>query len=465
MPNASKIIHLLAYGLYLACTFIARLLPLEFVFRVGQGIGVAAYHLFRNRRQVAIVNLMLALEKTEEEASVLARQHFMNLCANLLSALKISTMSDAEILACVTVDMPPGLEESAKEAAKRGVGWVAMISHMGNWEIFSHLTPILPYFKFGAIYHKLANDYVDRHFKESRAKSGVTLFDRREGYLKCVAFIRSGGAVGVLVDQYAGIPGTWMPFFRRLTSTSTLAATLAIRAGTEVVPIAISTTGIARWHVTVSMPLPRNENPEILTAAINTELERQIRKSPPDWLWSHNRWKTPRLVFLFSRSGRRVYYPPGFDQSTLLPYRMVVRAPDGLEEAKASASAMQALKKGRPDAHVTVVTEEQTAEFWKNVAGLDGVISIPADASVREAGEKIKNAGRFDVGILFANTRRAALEIYHAEVPYRIGYPYRFRLNDWKNAHGKKSPPATGAERYNRIVQAMGAHMDPILED
>jgi lauroyl/myristoyl acyltransferase len=464
MPNASKIIHLLAYGLYLACTRIARLLPLKFVFVAGQCLGVFGYHVLRNRRKVAIGNLMVALDKSEAEASVLARQHFMNLCANLLSALKISTMTDEEILACVTVEIPPGLVEQAKEAAKGGTGWVAMISHMGNWEIFSHLTPLFPYFKFGAIYHKLANDYVDRHFKEGRANSGVTLFDRREGYLKCVAFIRAGGAVGVLVDQYAGLPGTWMPFFRRLTSTSTLAATLAERAGTDVVPIAITTTGIARWHVAVSMPLPRNENPEILTAAINKELESQIRKSPPDWLWSHNRWKTPRWVFLFTRSGRRVFYPPDFDPSTLIPYRILVRAPDGLEEAKASVPALLAIKGGRPDAHVTVVTGEETAEFWKNVAGTDGVIPIAAGESAREAGEKIKNAGRFDVGVLFSADRRAALEIYHGDVPYRIGPPHRFRLNDWKNAPGKKAPPERGEERYNRIAQAIGAHMDPMLD-
>ena len=34
-------------------------------------------------------------------------------------------------------------------------------------------------------------------------------------------------------------------------------------------------------------------NPEQLTADINAVLERQIRQSPADWFWVHNRWKTP----------------------------------------------------------------------------------------------------------------------------------------------------------------------------
>ena len=275
----------------------------------------------------------------------------------MLSALKVATMSEEEILECVSVEIAPGLEERAKDGQDKS-GWVAMISHMGNWEILSHLSPIFPYYKYGAIYHKLANDYVDRHFKVTRALSGVTLFDRREGYLKCVDFLRSGGAVGVLVDQYAGLPGTWMPFFKRLTSTSTLAALLAQRAGVDIVPISINTTGLAKWHVTISMPIPREADTEILTAKINEELEKEIEASPADWLWSHNRWKTPRWVFLFTRGGRRVFYPPAFDPASLIPYRILIRSPDELEEAKASAPAALAIKLGRPDAHVTMVAEE-----------------------------------------------------------------------------------------------------------
>jgi lauroyl/myristoyl acyltransferase len=459
MPNASKFLHLLAYGLYLACTAVARWLPLKLVFVTGQALGFLGFLLLFRRRRVAIGNTMLALNMTREEARGLARRHFVNLGANMLSALKISTMRDRDITKCLTTEIPPEMEKIAKAGGEKK-GWVAMISHMGNWEILSHLSPILPYYKYGAIYHKLANDYVDRHFKESRARSGVTLFDRREGYLKCGQFIRSGGVVGVLVDQYAGLPGTWMPFFQRLTSTSTLAALLAQRCDTVIVPISIKTTGIAHWHVKISMPLERDEDPEVQTARVNRELEKQIRASPEDWLWSHNRWKTPRLVFLFSRSARRVFYPADFDRTTLIPYRMLIRVADGLEEAQAAAPAVLAIKRGRPDAHVTVVTPDESGGFWKSAAGVDDVLTVGAGESAREIGRKIKNKGTFEVGILFSNTRKAALELYHGEVPYRIGPPHRFFLNDWRNAPGLKDTPERGAERYRRIAQDIGAAVD-----
>ena len=40
-----------------------------------------------------------------------------------------------------------------------------------------------------------------------------------------------------------------MPFFNRLCSTSPLAAALAIRTNSAVVPAAIFTSGFARWRV------------------------------------------------------------------------------------------------------------------------------------------------------------------------------------------------------------------------
>lgn len=457
MPNASKILHLAGYSLYLALTAVARLFPLAAVFLAGKALGALGYVLLRNRRRVAITNLMLALGKTEAGARTLAREHFMNLGANMLSALKIATMSDAQILKHVTIEVPAELYRLQKEQPEKG--WVAMISHTGNWELLSHFSALFPQYQYGAIYQKLANDYVDRHFKESRARSGLTLFDRREGYWKCLTFLRSGGVVGVLVDQYAGMPGTWMPFFRRLTSTSPLAATLAIRTGVNIVPIAVHTTGPARWRFTASSPLEKDGDAEMLTARINRELEKQITASPADWLWSHNRWKTPHWVFLFSRAGQRVFFPPDFDRATLIPYRILIRSVDDLEEAQASLSAVQAIKRGRPDAHVTMVAAEAPAGFWKNVAEVDAVIVAARSESVPTVAKKIKDAGHFDVGILLSGSPRAAWEAFLGGVPYRVGTPRRFLLNHWENPPGQGDPPARGAGRYRRIAEAAGARV------
>ena len=450
-----KPLHFLGYALYLGCAILAGLVPLPVVFLFGECLGALAYHLLRKRRRLAVSNMMAALGVGETVARKLARRHFRNLGANLLSMLKIPTMGDARLWRHVTFEV--ALEIPRGPHLK---GWVAVISHMSNWELLFRLLPkLFPDYRFGAVYQKLANGYVNRHFNNSRARFGVTLFDRREGYWSSVAFLKSGGVVGVLADQYAGVAGTWMPFFGRLTSTSTLAAVLAQKVGVEMVPVVVNTTGLARWHVVVGNPLETGNSPKASTTAINRELERQITASPADWLWSHDRWKTPHFGFLLAATRRRIFFPPGFLRSKLRPYRILVRSVDDPAEAKISVPAVRAIKRGRPDAHVTVVAAEPLAGLWNEVAEVDEVIPFSPDATPFDVAKKIARAGRFEAGILLPDSLRAAAEMFLAGVPRRLGAPARFLMNHWRNLPGTRDPDARGAERYRRIVGAAGGEI------
>ncbi|MCX6968772.1 MAG: hypothetical protein NTV93_01285 [Verrucomicrobia bacterium] len=452
MPSLLNLSRLAGYAVYLGCVFLARPVPLPLVFLLGKALGATGYFILRGRRKLAESNIRAALGITGPEAHKLARRNFMILGANLLSMLKMATMSDARIWRHVTFEIAP---EIPQEAGRKG--WVAVLSHMSNWELVGRISKLFPQYRFGAIYQKLSNARVNRHFNESRARLGVTLFDRKEGFWNSVAFLESGGVLGVLTDQYAGVSGTWMPFFGRLTSTSTLAAALAHRVGVEMVPVAIKTTGLARWHVSVGHPLPKGGTPEMSTAAINSELERQIAASPDDWLWSHDRWKTPRFGFLLSASNRRIFFPPGFHLSKLAPYRILVRSVDDPSEAGLSVSAVRAIKHGRPDAHVTVVAAEGLENFWGAIPEVDEVIPFSASEGPLALAGKIARTEGYQVGILLPGTVRAAVEMALAGVPYRLGPPARFLLNDWRNPPGIPDPDATGEERYRRIAGAAGA--------
>lgn len=453
-PAMRKLLHLFGYAVYLGSVFLVRLVPLPAVFLFGGCLGALAGCLLRKRRRIAVSNMRIALGIGEDEARSLARRHFRNLGGNLLSALKIPTMSDAELRRHVTYKIAPEIPQGPHLK-----GWVAAISHMSNWELLGRLSMLFPQYRFGAIYQKLANSYVNRHFNESRSRFGITLFDRQEGYWNSVAFLESGGVVGVLADQHAGFSGTWMPFFGRLTSTSTLAAALARKAGVEIVPVAINTTGIARWHVEVGNPLEMGDSPAVATAAINRELERQITASPADWLWSHDRWKSPPLGFLLTATSRRIFLPPGFPRSKLVPYRILVRSADDPAEANYSVPAVRAIKRGRPDAHVTVLAANALAGLWNGIAEVDEVITFsPAETSFAVA-KTIARAGRFEAGILLPGSLRAAGEMFLARVPRRLGAPGRILLNTWRNPPGIRDPDATGAARYRRIAEAAGAEM------
>jgi KDO2-lipid IV(A) lauroyltransferase len=280
-------LHRAAYFAYRLGTAIARAFPLPFVYLLGSWIGGMAFHFLNRRRELAMANLRLALELPQPEAEQVAREHFKRLGANILCMLKLPTMSNAAIRSRVSIDVAPGISRRLSSTD----GAVVILSHMGNWELAGRLSQLFPGHRFGAVYQPLANPLIDRHFKASRASSGISLFSRHDGFWKPISFLKSGGVLGVLADQNAGDAGAMLPFFGAPASTSTLAAGLATGAGVALVPVAMKTTGIARWHVSVCEPLEVCGPAADMSASINRELERQIRESPADWLWSHNRWK------------------------------------------------------------------------------------------------------------------------------------------------------------------------------
>src|SRR5689334_2692684 len=246
MRIAIGIFHFCSYLAFRVYLSLIRLLPIEFVFVIGQLGGELAYRILRHRRELALNNLRLAFgtEMPESELRALNRRHFQLLGANLLAGLKVITLSREKILERVTANITDKRDRP---------GCVLLLSHTSNWELYSYLgSHLSPKDRFGAVYQPLANPFVDRYLRAARTSGGVTLFNRRNQLLSCVRFLRRGGVVGVLADQGAGNAGLWTPLFGRLTSSSTLAARLSLRTGRPVIPVALTTCGRARWKIAVS---------------------------------------------------------------------------------------------------------------------------------------------------------------------------------------------------------------------
>jgi len=213
--------------------------------------------------------------------------------------------------------------------------------------------------------------------------------------------LREGGLVGVLVDQHAGDAGVWAPFFGRLASTSPLAAALALRTGALLVPVSVQSLGPAHWKLCVGRPLePAATSPEEMTVAINQAVEEQIRASPRDWFWVHNRWKTPRPDFLLAQYKRGVELPRAEGAAEALkPFRILIRSTNWLGDAVMSAPAVRAIRAGRPDARITVAAPAKLADFWKTMPEVAEVIAIEPGESVFSVARKI--GPDFDAAFVF----------------------------------------------------------------
>jgi lipopolysaccharide heptosyltransferase II len=455
------------YVFYRAGLALLAALPLKALFRLGQAIGFCAWLSLPKYRALAFRNTSIAFddEKSDRELRRLVCHHFQRLGANLLCSIKLSLMPPEEMEKCVAVENL----DIVHRHLRAGRPVVFVLSHLGTWELFAQMFPRLASFvRNSTIYQRLGNHFIDEHVRKLRSRTGLEMFDRSEGFQKPIELLRSVGTVGILSDQHAGDQGLWVPFFGKLASTTPLPALLAKRTDGVLIPMALYTNGIARWRLLVEPALEtKNDSVESLTAKANEIIAKQIRRAPEDWFWVHNRWKTPRPNFLLSRYKRGAYLPPSSRAENLKPFRILIRASNWLGDSVMSVPAVRAIKRGRPDAHVTIATPANLAPIWKLVPEVDTIMSLP-NKSLFAAIRMIERQLKFDVAVLFPNSLRVALEVWLSDIPRRVGYRGHFRawlLNQIVREPRRPGPPQHQAERYLRIAQDCGAEIagDPLL--
>jgi heptosyltransferase-2 len=447
------------YLLYRAGAATASALPLRVLFAIGSFMGLGAWLLLPQYRRLAQRNLEIAFanEKSSRELRRIVRRHFQHLGANLVCSVKMGSMPPEKMAHQLETEN----FDSAHRELRAGTPVVLLLSHIGNWEMFAQLfSHYVDYVRLSTVYQKLGNRFIDEDVRRKRARTGVELFDRSEGFHKAIELLRSGGLIGILGDQHAGDHGVWTPFFGRLASTSPLPGLLAKRTGAAVVAAAVYTVAPARWRMVFT---PRIDSPgdsvDAITAKANVAIEKQIRQAPEDWFWVHNRWKTPKPRFLLTHYKRGAYISPEMTANDLKPFRILIRGSNWLGDSVISVPAVRAIKAGRPDAHITIAAPEKIAAVWKLVPDVDEIILLPT-RSLFQTVRLLRRRAPFDAAILFPNSLRVALEVWLAGVPRRVGYRghhRRWLLNQVVPDLQQPGPPRHQVHHYLDIARELGA--------
>ena len=447
----------LAYIAFRTVETAARLLPASLAWRLGAAFGWVCLWLSPHYRRLVVRNLTIAFgkEKSAAEIKALARRHMMHLGGNFYAGMKMPFLNEAQVMRHLEIEG----REKLDAAMASGRGAVFALMHLGNWEILSQGNILVPGRGLAGIFQPLHNARLNAHIHRLRERTGNKLFNRQDGFHAPASFVREGSALGVLSDQRAGEKGVWCPFFGRLASTTTLPMLIARRAGAQVFPLGVITLAPGRWRVLVGDPLPpvsRELSVEEAAAVMNERLELLIRRSPADWFWVHNRWRTPRGEILLANAKRGLALAPHGKVEDIQPFEIVIRSPDTLSDSCHSLPAVRAIRRGRPDSRITILTPEKLAAFWRMDPEVDEVVTTLDPA-----------ARYYDAGILFSETRAAAKEL--AGTARLIGYEGTRRkrlLDQIIPARKNPGPIAHRTRDFLRIALHCGANVDdPTLHE
>ena len=183
----------------------------------------------------------------------------------------------------------PGVA-ALKEAQAAGRPVILVGGHFGNYDS-TRAALIAQGYAMGALYRPMSNPWFNEHYVRAMSRHDTPLFPRgRRGMAEMVKFLRGGGVLGLLIDQWMQT-GARLQFFGQDALTALSAAELALKYDALLMPAyGIRKADGLSFDVVIEAPVPHSDA-ATMTQALNDSLERLVRAHPEQWFWIHRRWK------------------------------------------------------------------------------------------------------------------------------------------------------------------------------
>jgi KDO2-lipid IV(A) lauroyltransferase len=191
-----------------------------------------------------------------------------------------------------TADAAPGrlrVEglEQIREAARPGRGVVVASAHLGAWELTA-VAGVPCGVPVAVVARPMRVASIERGLVAWRLRCGVETFvrDRPGASVAAYRWLARGGVLGCMIDRAGGGRRLLVPFLGRGTHVPMGPAVLAHRAGSALA------LGLTRREPDGSLAVRFRRiatdgaaGPEDLARAMAAALEKEIRRTPAQWLW------------------------------------------------------------------------------------------------------------------------------------------------------------------------------------
>lgn len=295
--DRSALRNRLEFGLYRMVRWIVGWLSPAAAARLGSWVGSIFYSVAHRRGVIIDFNLGLAFpEMPVDERRKLAREISRHFGRVAFDAVRIQGLSPDELRAEVTIEGAEHLEE----AIDGGKGFFLLSAHLGSWEVAALMGGLLIPGGMSVIHRPLDNPMLDAELEGLRATFGNRALGKFNISREVLGEIKTGGVVGILIDQRPRGVDFEVPFFGHPAKTHPVLARFVRKTRVPVVPIFGYWDGPAQYTVTFGELVdPTTLSDEELEDGPLTErfmaiTEAAIRRAPEQWLWYHDRWRQLR---------------------------------------------------------------------------------------------------------------------------------------------------------------------------
>jgi len=261
--------------------------------RIGATIGGLMHRLMRHRRRIAETNLALCFPRLDEAArSRLVRRHFRALGLGIVETALAWWGPESWIRARSHLVGAEHLEA----ALARGRGVILLAGHFTTFELSGRV--LTSRFECGATYRPHNDPWWDALLRAGRGRHLAALVPHKDARAM-IRHLAGNRILWYAPDQdfssRRGRRNVFVPFFAERSVATTATAWLARTSGARVVPFAsYRRADDLGWEVVIGPVLEDFPSGDDVADAmrLNAVLERQIERSPEQYLWVHRRFKT-----------------------------------------------------------------------------------------------------------------------------------------------------------------------------
>ena len=300
-----------------------------------------------------------------------------------------------------------------------------LVPHFTLYEYIPMIPGVLEWkdFNIAAIFRPLKKESLNNWIQQTRERFGVKLLSRQKGFNKARNVLAENGVLSVLFDQNARGGGTLMPFFGRIASTTDLPRILAEHYPGKA--FVFHSRRLSFWHAKMELVPLETEEPDQIVQKAHQWMEKTFTSDDDicaDWLWMHDRWRIldhPNQRFALSHKKQSL----DFEKITT-GYRLWIRLDEDAEIASSTLPLIKALKKGRPDATITILLPQEIRGKIA-VDDADHVIHLPSlDTPYRLNGLQHLGDEFPDTHLLFTQSSHADQEALVIKTRQRFGLTF-----------------------------------------
>jgi lipid A biosynthesis lauroyl/palmitoleoyl acyltransferase len=255
---------------------------------IGRTIGKVMYPLMSKLRSTAYSNISHCFpEKKQSQVNALVKSHFEAIGISLFETANAYYASDKKIIKLLTTKN----EHFFKDALKQEGGIILLCAHFMPLMLGSRA--LLINHTIANIYRPQNNKLFDQAMVKGYKNHGAVMIKSTDTR-SIVKAINNSLPIWYAPDQDLGEKNSvFAQLFGIPTATATATARLAKNNNTRVIPYSFIRTKKG-YEMSFEEPLQNfpSNNPVDDATTTNMILEKQIKKTPEQYLWIHRRFKT-----------------------------------------------------------------------------------------------------------------------------------------------------------------------------